>query len=124
MIESQGDAMGRTEGSRAVYSAIEGADMDEGMQKLQSDVEHIRIEISDVKTDIRQLRDQVDATKSEVGTLRVDVEKGFGTLRAEAAAFRTDMERALGSMRVMFLTGNMALAAAILTVLARVFKWI
>jgi predicted nucleic acid-binding Zn-ribbon protein len=129
MIELQGEAMGRIAGARADYSTdIEEADMDGGIEKLTADVEHIRIEISDVKTDIRELRGQMNATKAEVSALRVDMEKGFGSLRTEmqkeVSSLRTDMEKALGSMRVMILSGNMVLAGGILAVMARAFEWI
>jgi chromosome segregation ATPase len=136
MIRVAGDAMSGAGGVRALYSEdFDEVDMDDGIGKLQSDVTHIRIEITDIKADLRQLNAQADATKSELaqsrletekaigalrtdmerghGTLRVDMEKGFGSLRGEMAALRTDIERSHGALRADMEKGQGALRADI-----------
>jgi chromosome segregation ATPase len=61
-------------------------DMDEQIHaqiaRLESDVQHIHIVVSDIKVDLRRTNDKIDATNSRVDVLRDKLEQGFREVNA------------------------------------------
>jgi chromosome segregation ATPase len=96
--------MGRNEAAQAICAGAieEEVHMDERIVgKLQSDVESIRSDITDMKIDIRELRGDMKVANEAIGELKLDVtavraemKQEFTAVRAEIAAVRTESKNA------------------------------
>jgi hypothetical protein len=94
--------------------------VEERVARLEVNVEHILLDVSDIKIDIRRLNDKIDAVdkklsdkfdslKDTVASLTLRVETGFADMKASRA-----MDR------VWWLL----MCAAMLGVMAHGFKWL
>jgi hypothetical protein len=94
--------------------------VEELVARLEANVEHIRSDVSDIKTDIRRLSDKIDAVdqrlsgridggKDSVMSPALTVEKSFAALK---------IGRALDRVWWLLMSG------ALLGIMARAFKWI
>ena len=123
--------------------------VEDRVARLEVNVEHIQKDVSEMKVDIRRLNDKIDgidekltakidavdekltakidgvdqrltgkidSLKDALTTLAINMEKGFATVEKSLGELRT----ARGFDRVWYLL----MIAAILSVMARAFKWI
>jgi uncharacterized protein YlxW (UPF0749 family) len=81
----------------------------ERIARLESHVEHIQSDVTDLKADVRKLNEKLDALKDTVCDLKTQMETRFAKL---------DASRALD--KVWWLLSM----ASLLAVMARGFKWI
>jgi predicted nucleic acid-binding Zn-ribbon protein len=77
--------------------------------KLESDVEHMKSNISDVRIDVKRLNDKFDALKETV-------DKGFAAINLRFEQMNTS--------RVYDRVWFLLIGASLLAVIAKVFKWI
>jgi peptidoglycan hydrolase CwlO-like protein len=115
--------MGRTEAARPIYSEeIEEVHMDERIVgKLQSDVEHIRSDISRIDGDIREIRGDIKSMKDAISELRAE-------LKSESYALTLSMDRMRASQRLGFIVFGLiqlVIASGAPTVASNVLmKWV
>ena len=99
-------------------------DVDSPSARLESDVEHIKNDVKDIKAaqlamaaehraDVRRLDDKIDSVKDSVNTLRIETKDSIGALRVE-----------LHSAKLWAIGLYLALAGALLFAMARGFKWL
>lgn len=83
--------------------------VEERIARLEANVEHIQADVSEIKADIRRLDIKIDDVKDSVNALRVEMKESIASLR-------------VGRMldRIWWLL----IAGAMLSVMARGFKWI
>jgi chromosome segregation ATPase len=128
-------------------------DMDEQIHaqiaRLESDVQHIHIVVSDIKVDLRRTNDKIDATNSRVDVLRDKLEQGFREVNARVDGVQerltgkiegvreeltqkiegvredlTSVRHDIASMKVWAMGLYFALAGSLLFVMAKGFKWL
>jgi predicted nuclease with TOPRIM domain len=87
--------------------------LEERVGRLEANVEHIRIDVSDIKNDIRRLNDKIEKVDQRLSD-KIDGVKDAVT------ALTAKMEKA----RHFDLMGWFLMAASILGVMAKGFKWI
>lgn len=114
------------------------APLEDRVARLETNVEHIRIDVSDMKVDIRRLNDKVDgldqkltakidgldqrltgkidSLKDVVTALAPNMEKQFASLDKSIGTLRTD--RAFDWVWWLLMSG------AMLGIMARAFKWL
>ena len=101
--------------------------LEDRVARLEVNVEHIQKDVSEIKVDVRRLNDKIDAVdqrltgkidsvKDALATLAINMEKGFAAVEKSLGELRT----ARGFDRVWYLL----MAAGMLSVVARAFKWI
>ena len=119
--------------------------MEEHTARLEVTVDHIQSYIAEIKGDIRRIDAKVDSVKEAVDVLRTETQKSFAAanesiaaLRLEThksfaavnesiAALRVEMLRGFTELKVARVTDRIwwfAMAAGLLSVIARAFKWI
>jgi predicted RNase H-like nuclease (RuvC/YqgF family) len=112
--------------------------MEERVARLEANVEHIKSDVSEMKTDIRRLDQKIDGVKDSVNGLRVETREMFGILDSKIASVDSKIDRSVAGLELKLEKGFAALkigmmvekvwwlviAAALLSVMARGFKWI
>ena len=110
--------MGRTEAAQAICSEpIEEVHMDERIVgKLQSDVESIRADITDMKIDIRELRGDMKAANEAISELKLAVTADRAEMKQEFTAVRADMKQEFTAVRAEMKQESTAVRAEIAAV--------
>jgi uncharacterized protein YoxC len=83
--------------------------MEEREAKLEANVEHIRSDVSDIKTDVRRLNDKIDGVNRDLSGKIDTVIQAIADLK---------IGRALDRVWWLLMSG------ALLGIMARAFKWI
>jgi uncharacterized protein YoxC len=83
--------------------------MEERVAKLEANVEHIRSDVSDIKTDVRRLNDKIDGVKKDLSGKIDTVIQAIADLK---------IGRALDRVWWLLMSG------ALLGTMARAFMWI
>lgn len=91
--------------------------MEARIARVESDVEHIRSDMVEVKADIRAIRDKMDDMS---GSLSARIDHVNRTLTAK----RDDVKDAVASAKIWALVLYVALAGAIFGTMARGFGWL
>ena len=73
--------------------------MEERVAKIESDLDHIRLDVAEVKGDNKSLRAEVHEFRIESHTFRTEVTKEFGLVREEIAESRTETAKEFGLLR-------------------------
>ena len=99
--------------------------------EMKSDIAHIRGDIADLKVDVRETRKDVGALKGEVSGLRDEMHLGFAAQAEKTLALREEMRVGFGNLQQEIMRRSLtdriwlfSFAAGLLTLIARVFKWI
>ena len=94
--------------------------MEERVAVLEANIEHIRSDVSDMKTDIRRLNDKIDGVDQKL-TAKIDaVKDGLANLALS-------MEKAFGAFKVARALDRvwwLLMSGALLGIMGRAFKWI
>jgi hypothetical protein len=94
--------------------------MEERVAKLEANVEHIRSDVSDIKTDVRRLNDKIDGVNKDlsgkIDGVNKDLSGKFDTVIQAIADLK--IGRALDRVWWLLMSG------ALLGIMARAFKWI
>jgi predicted nucleic acid-binding Zn-ribbon protein len=94
--------------------------MEERVAKLEANVEHIRSDVSDIKTDIRRLNDKIDGVNKDLSGKIDAVNRDLsGKIDAVIQAI-ADLKIGRALDRVWWLL----MSGALLGIMARAFKWI
>jgi hypothetical protein len=94
--------------------------VEDKIARLETHVEHIQSDVTELKTDVRRLNDKVDSVEQKL-TAKID------GLKDSFANFQVYVERAftrLETTRAMDRVWWLLMSAALLGVMARAFKWI
>jgi uncharacterized protein YoxC len=83
--------------------------MEERVAKLEANVEHIRSDVSDIKTAVRRLNDKIDGVNKDLSGKIDTVIRAIADLK---------IGRALDRVWWLLMSG------ALLGIMARAFKWI
>ncbi|HWM69730.1 MAG TPA: hypothetical protein VNO35_24340 [Steroidobacteraceae bacterium] len=94
--------------------------VEERVAKLEIHVEHIRSDISDMKTDIRRLNDKIDAVDQKLTGEIHAVDKKLSDKFDSVIEMLTSLKVGQANNRVWWLL----MCAAMLGVMARGFKWL
>jgi hypothetical protein len=123
--------------------------IEERVARLESDVHHMRSDIAEMKVDIRRIDSKVDAVKDSVAALEVRMLGGFAAVDGKFAELEKKMLAGFAELDKKMLTGfaelngktltiigevkvgrvwdrvwMLMIAAALLGIIARIFKWI
>ena len=94
--------------------------MEERVAKLEANIEHIRSDVSDIKTDVRRLNDKIDGVNRDlsgkIDTVNKDLSGKIDTVMQAIADLK--IGRALDRVWWPLMSG------ALLGIMARAFKWI
>lgn len=91
--------------------------MEARIARLESDVEHIRSDMADVKVDLRALRDKTDA-------MYVNLTDRIDGVHTDLTGRIDDVKDALASAKIWALVLYSVLAGAMLGTMARGFGWL
>jgi len=96
--------------SRAASGSGGGETMERQLGKLESDVEHIKTDVSGLRADLREFRSEI---RSEIGELRSETHSEVGKLR--------DLHER--DFRVLF-GAIIVVAIGIASIMAKAFGWL
>lgn len=85
--------------------------------KLTSDVEHIRVDVADIKVDLRRLDTKIDSVEQRLDN-KIDA------VNARLSSFEKEVMGKFGENKVWMLSLHMAQAAGLLLIIAKAFKWL
>jgi predicted RNase H-like nuclease (RuvC/YqgF family) len=110
-------------------AVLEDEVMDEArLKRLESDVAHIRVDISDLKTDGRQIRSEFGSLNARVAALQDEMHVSDGKLRDEIRTshdtLRLEMRTSNDALRLEMHTWMLSVAGTLLAVMAQGFKWL
>ncbi len=94
--------------------------MEEHVVRLEADVAHIKTDVADMKTDTREMRKDITAIRDSVVSLELRTRDLITALEQRMVASFTELK--VG--RVLDKVWSLTIAAALLGVMARGFKWI
>lgn len=106
----------------------------ERIARLESHVEHIQSDVIDIKaevrklndkidTEVRKLHDKIDSVKDTVNALKAETKERFAQLDARFAQLDARFAK-LNMSRALDKVWWLLIAASLLGVMARGFKWI
>jgi len=95
---------------------------------LESDVRHIRSDISDLKVDVRRLNDKMDVLRTDldgkIERVRVDLDTKIDGVRIGLDAKLDSLRDSISSAKVWALLLYVAQGATLLGVMAHGFGWL
>jgi uncharacterized protein YoxC len=94
--------------------------MEERVAKLEANVEHIRSDVSDIKTDVRRLNDKIDGVNKDLSGKVDGVNKDLSGKIDTVIQAIADLKIGRALDRVWWLL----MSGALLGIMARAFKWI
>jgi uncharacterized protein YoxC len=94
--------------------------MEERVAKLEANVEHIRSDVSDIKTDVRRLNDKIDGVNKDLAGKVDGVNKDLSGKIDTVIQAIADLKIGRALDRVWWLL----MSGALLGIMARAFKWI
>jgi predicted nucleic acid-binding Zn-ribbon protein len=94
--------------------------MEERVAKLEANVEHIRSDVSDIKTDVRRLNDKIDGVNKDLSGKIDGVNKDLSGKFDIVIQAIADLKIGRALDRVWWLL----MSGALLGIMARAFKWI
>ena len=110
----------------------QGANMSDELEvrvaRIESDVQHIKADTSDLRVELRRTNDKIDAlatrfdNKIDASTTKLDNKIDASTTKLDNKI--DALKDKLNSMTVWALLLYLALAGSLLTVMAKGFKWI
>jgi uncharacterized coiled-coil protein SlyX len=86
------------------------------LAKLESSVEHIQSDVSEMRVDIRRLNDRIDAVDQKFTAK-------FDSLKDQIAALALTMEKSHSQLRLWAMTFFISMAGGLLTFLAHALHW-
>lgn len=105
-----------------------GDDVEARIATLESDVRHIRSDVSDIKVDLRRLDDKFESMRTEfsgqIQDVRTDLSGQITQVRSELSGKFDDLARSLASAKVWAVLLYVSLAATLLGVMAHGFGWV
>jgi predicted nucleic acid-binding Zn-ribbon protein len=94
--------------------------MEERVAKLEANVEHIRSDVSDIKTDVRRLNDKIDGVNKDLSGKIDGVNRDLSGKIDTVIQAIADLKIGRALDRVWWLL----MSGALLGIMARAFKWI
>jgi chromosome segregation ATPase len=94
--------------------------MEERTIRLEERVEHLQADVAEIRVDIRRIDGKLEAVKESVSSLEKKIDLGFAAMKNEIDLGFAGVSRAQLRERIWWL----AIAATILSVMARGFHWI
>jgi predicted nucleic acid-binding Zn-ribbon protein len=94
--------------------------MAERVAKLEANVEHIRSDVSDIKTDVRRLNDKIDGVNKDLSGKIDGVNRDLSGKIDTVIQAIADLKIGRALDRVWWLL----MSGALLGIMARAFKWI
>jgi predicted nucleic acid-binding Zn-ribbon protein len=91
----------------------EGMSVEERLAGLESEVKHVRDDITDLKRGVRSLEKQVQEFRGDLHSFRTDVAKEFAAVKVSIDSLKTLVERA---NIWMLMTGGGVLLSTFITV--------
>jgi len=105
--------------------------VEERVARLEANVEHIRSDISDMKTDVRRLNDKIDAVDQKLTAKIDEVDRRLtgriDGVKDSVTSLALTMEKSFAALKVGRAFDRiwwLLMSAALLGVMARGFKWI
>jgi phage shock protein A len=94
--------------------------VEERVARLEANVEHIRSDVSDMKTDIRRLGDKIDSVDQKLSSKIDNVDQKFSSKFDSVLEAIAELRIGRALDRVWWLL----MSGALLGIMARAFKWI
>jgi uncharacterized protein YoxC len=94
--------------------------MEERVAKLEANVEHIRSDVSDIKTDVRRLNDKIDGVNKDLSGKIDGVNRDLSGKIDTVIQAIADLKIGRALDRVWWLL----MSGALLGIMARAFRWI
>ncbi len=96
----------------------------ERLARLESDVKHIQTDVTDVKVELRRTNDRLDRLENKVDGLKDQLENKIDELKDQLKDGLAGIGQQIASMKVWAMGLYAGLAAALLLIMARGFKWL
>ena len=101
--------------------------MEERLARLESNVEHIQSDVSEMKVDIRRLNDKIDGVDQRLCAKIESVDQKFtakfDSLKDQISGLALTMEKSHSQLRVWAMTFYIGMAGGLLTFLAHSLHW-
>lgn len=91
---------------------------------MESDVKHIQTDVTDVKVELRRTNDRLDRLENKVDGLKDQLENKIDELKDQLKDGLAGIGQQIASMKVWAMGLYAGLAAALLLIMARGFKWL
>ena len=95
---------------------FEEVPVEERLARLESNVEHIQSDVSEMKVDIRRLNDKIDGVQEKF------IAK-FDSLKDQISGLALTMEKSHSQLRIWAMTFFISMAGGLLTFLAHSLHW-
>jgi predicted nucleic acid-binding Zn-ribbon protein len=106
---------------------FEEVPVEERLARLESKVEHIQSDVSEMKVDIRRLNDKIDGVDQRLSAKIDGVDQKltakFDSLKDLIAAQSLTMEKSISRLTVWAITLFISMASGFLTFLGRSLHW-
>ena len=106
----------------------EVVEMEEAIQvrltRLESDVQHIRTDVADIKVEVRRTNDRLDKLQDEIRGVDKELTDKIDVLRKDLTDKIDALAKDLASTKVWAVGLYVAQSASLLFVMAKGFKWL
>ena len=114
-----------------MHAVLERSPMEARMARLESDVAHMRQDITEIKTDIREVKSGIQAIRADRSRSKLALAESMANLRGEFTAMRSEMQEGFAKLETRLVRSELItriemllIGAALLGIMARVFKWL
>lgn len=101
--------------------------MEERVAKLETHIEHIQSDISELKVDVREIRGEIKEVRGEMQEIDRRLTSKIDSVKDSVAALALKTEQSFTALNVSRMADRvwwLLIAAGLLTVMARGFKWL
>ncbi len=98
------------------FEEVTVEDQLERIVRLESNVEHIQSDVSEIKIELRRLNDKIDGVDQKFSAK-------FDSLKDQIAAQTLTMEKSLSQLRIWAMMFFITMAGSLLTFLAHSLHW-
>lgn len=92
--------------------------------RIESDVQHIKVDTADLRVELRRTNDRIDVTNKRIEEVRDSLTTKMEVVREDLTGRIDGLKDKLHSLTLWALLLYFTLAGGLLMIIARAFKWI